>query len=744
MNISLIYRNSIRYATTLAILVLLLSLAIPLTSVFAAPLKALAIDGDGALTVSPISVAYGSATTFSFTFTADTGDFASGSQVVINIPAGWTPPSGSGIGRVLVASTNCTLRSPGAELAGFTSSSISIDIGCAQGETFTVTYASAKPGNLAGAPYTFLTTTEVPTGIAPAEIAVSPTVAVTPKTLTVAAAGLTPNNKVYNGDTAATLVTGSPTLVGVVGTDIVSINTTGATGNFDNRNAGTGKTVTITGLALAGADAGNYTLTDPTRLANITALPITITAVTTTKVYDGNATSSGLPTLSLATPLIAGDLEPVWTQSYNNKNAATGKALTPAGVVNDGNSGLNYSYNFVSNNTGEIAKLPITITAAADTKTYNGTSASSGHPTLSAGTPLVVGDIEPIWTQTFDNKNVGTGKILTPAGLVSDGNNGANYSYNFVSDSTGEITIKAITVTAAAKSKAFGAVDPMLTYNVSPALFSGDTFSGALARAAGEIPGVYAITQNTLSAGSNYTITYIGSSLTINPKIYGSVGVAGVTLSYNDGSPKTVLSGSGGVYSLVVPYGWSGVVTPSKTAYTFNPTHIDYSNVTSNKAAQHYTAITERSKNGGFNIYVGISRAPQYWIPANFTTSDGKDTIIKKEGAASVKMTGTPGKTKTLTQTLALSGLAGNKFTFSFWARGVAVPVAGICRGQVLLYNGAILKATYTVNCATGSYGFQKFTLSFTAPVAYTSVIIKFSDTKASGNIWFDAISLLK
>ena len=46
------------------------------------------------------------------------------------------------------------------------------------------------------------------------------------------------------------------------------------------------------------------------------------------------------------------------------------------------------------------------------------------------------------FTQTFDNRNVGTGKTLTPAGSVNDGNGGDNYAITFVNDTTGVITAR--------------------------------------------------------------------------------------------------------------------------------------------------------------------------------------------------------------------------------------------------------------------------------------------------------------
>jgi hypothetical protein len=115
---------------------------------------------------------------------------------------------------------------------------------------------------------------------------------------------------------------------------------------------------------------------------------------------------------------------------------------------------------------------------------------------------------------------VGTGLTLTPGGSVNDGNGGDNYTYTFVPVSTGAITQRPITVTADAKTKVYGSSDPTLTYQVtSGSLVSGDAFSGNLTRAAGETVagGPYAISQGTLSAGSNYTISYTGSSLLITP-----------------------------------------------------------------------------------------------------------------------------------------------------------------------------------------------------------------------------------
>jgi hypothetical protein len=73
--------------------------------------------------------------------------------------------------------------------------------------------------------------------------------------------------------------------------------------------------------------------------------------------------------------------------------------------------------------------------------------------------------------------------------------------------------------------------------------------------------------------------------------ISGNAGIAGATLNYAiNGSLKTVTADGSGNYQIPVPNHWSGTVTPSKTGYTFTPTSLSYTNVTTDKTGQDYTA----------------------------------------------------------------------------------------------------------------------------------------------------------
>ena len=106
---------------------------------------------------------------------------------------------------------------------------------------------------------------------------------IAPKALTITGVGAA--DKIYDGTTAAT-ATGSAVLNGVVGEDDVTV--VPGTAAFTDENAGT-QTVTFTGYGIEGADAGNYTVSQPANVtATISRKPVTITGTTAqNKVYDG-------------------------------------------------------------------------------------------------------------------------------------------------------------------------------------------------------------------------------------------------------------------------------------------------------------------------------------------------------------------------------------------------------------------------------------------------------------------------
>lgn len=260
--------------------------------------------------------------------------------------------------------------------------------------------------------------------------------------------GVTPNNKVYDGTNAATI---NGTLQGVFAGDSVTLM---PTASFASKHVGNNLPVTAA-CTLIGSRSKAYVLqAQPTvGNANITPKPLTVTAVIDTITYDGTTVSTKTPAFSL----VAGDVvatNPV--QSFNNRNAGTGKLLTPSGLaINDGNNGNNYIINYLPQNIGVIKPKAVVVTAQSATKTYDGNTSSIGVPTVNAG-GLVNGDIA-LFSQSFAAKNVGAGITLIPAGYIDDNNNGNNYSYSFVNNINGVIQAKTIQAQATVDNRQYNA-----------------------------------------------------------------------------------------------------------------------------------------------------------------------------------------------------------------------------------------------------------------------------------------------
>jgi hypothetical protein len=128
---------------------------------------------------------------------------------------------------------------------------------------------------------------------------------------------------------------------------------------------------------------------------------------------------------------------------------------------------------------------------------------------------------------------------------------------------------------------------------------------------------------NTLSV-NNWVVTawstisgwlHDNTSITIS----GNVGVAGATLSYDDGGPMAATAESSGKYTFTVSYNWSGKVTPSKAGYTFTPASIEYTNVLADQTGQNYTATSVATFLDVPDTYWAWSEIERLYV-AGFTT----------------------------------------------------------------------------------------------------------------------------
>ncbi|WP_207428054.1 YDG domain-containing protein [Pedobacter sp. SYSU D00535] len=176
--------------------------------------------------------------------------------------------------------------------------------------------------------------------------------------------------KTYDGTLTATLKAGNYTLDGTISSDQVGLNNPSA-GTYDSKNKGTSKTVTVNGIALTGADAGNYILTSSSAQAavgviNVKAITATAGAMPAiTKVYDGKISAVLAPAnLSLHGVEINDNVTVSGTASYADKNAGISKAVTVDNLVLAGEDKANYNLTTLSTGTfGNITKAVLTITA---------------------------------------------------------------------------------------------------------------------------------------------------------------------------------------------------------------------------------------------------------------------------------------------------------------------------------------------------------------------------------------------
>ena len=124
-------------------------------------------------------------------------------------------------------------------------------------------------------------------------------------------------------------------------------------------------------LAPAGPAAANYTTTGASGSVLVTARPLTVAAVNTTKTYDGTTIAAGTPTL--IPPLAAGDSTSVLSQAFQSSGAGTAnKVIVPSIVIDDANGGANYAVTLSNWLTGTILPAVANLSLGNLTPIYNG------------------------------------------------------------------------------------------------------------------------------------------------------------------------------------------------------------------------------------------------------------------------------------------------------------------------------------------------------------------------------------
>ncbi len=247
--------------------------------------------------------------------------------------------------------------------------------------------------------------------------------------------------------------------------------------------------------------------------------PVSVTANDVTKTYDRNTFSGGAGvvwSVPEAASAFSGSLSYEGT-AQGARNAGS-YVITPTGYWANNQHG----YDLIAlNGTLTVNKAPLTITAAGDSKTYDGTTVSPLTPTASG---LLNGDTFTLLKQAFSSADVGD-RSLSAAYTINDGNGGGNYAVTSVTAS-GTITPADLTITAHGASKSYGTALVLAgTEFSSIGLKNNETIasvslaSEGFASDATVTGGPYVINATGATGGSfkpsNYAITYVPGQLIV-------------------------------------------------------------------------------------------------------------------------------------------------------------------------------------------------------------------------------------
>ena len=329
--------------------------------------------------------------------------------------------------------------------------------GLVDGETFAVTgtptatvttpdVGAAKPVTIAGyTPPNGNYTVTQPTGL---------TVNITPAPITIGGS-FTAANKGFDGNTSASMLSNLLSLVGVFAPDVVTLATVNVA--FDSPSAGNGKTVSIFGATLGGANASNYALSlvgAPTALANITATVLTLggTFTANDKIYDGTVAATGNTAgLTLAgVPLGAQVSIGAVTLAFQTATVGTNKQVFVTGVTLTGANAGNFAVNLASVPTARAAITPRPVTIAgsftAADKLFDGNTSATILTSSFRVVGAIGGDVLTVSSATavFATPEAGTGRVVSLSAVSLAGSNVSNYVVSLAGAPTTTAAILAI------------------------------------------------------------------------------------------------------------------------------------------------------------------------------------------------------------------------------------------------------------------------------------------------------------
>ena len=221
---------------------------------------------------------------------------------------------------------------------------------------------------------------------------------------------------------------------------------------------GTDKPVSVSGIAVSGADAGDYNLQNTTAAttAAIIKAGLTVNFTAQDKTYDGD-TDAAITGASLDGAVSGEDVSvdsSGATAHFAVKDAGT-RAVSAGGFALGGQDAGNYKIATVNDTSAMINPRPLTVTFTAVDKVYDGSTAADVH--LSSNDTLTGDTVAFSFDHAaFADKDAGQTKPVTASGIALGGADAADYALqNTSADTAAAITPKGVTVQFTAADKAW-------------------------------------------------------------------------------------------------------------------------------------------------------------------------------------------------------------------------------------------------------------------------------------------------
>jgi hypothetical protein len=355
-------------------------------------------------------------------------------------------------------------------------------------------------------------------------------------------------NKTYDGTVE---ITGSATagaLVGIVGTDDVTINTLAT---YDNKAAGSGKIITVT-YTLGGPDAGNYIKPVDTVVIGVIEkrqLTISGTTIAATKIYDRSPLTTVTSPGMLGGVIGSDEVTVAPTASCTDSNVGNDKPVTITYTLG-GRDGGNY---LVADNHSEqtsFTEAVLTATVGDYSKTY-GENNPSYTVVVSGFVPGEDADTAAGYTAPSASSATDATTAIGTYPITIAGGSATNYS--FVTSDTGNLTVNKATMGGSVSISGTAAYGQVLT--AVPSLTNTGTPTYQWKRNGIAISGATGTTYTLVSAdigstitvtatatGANYQGTKDSTATTAVAKAtyaMGEVTFSNYAMAY-DGNPKSI------------------------------------------------------------------------------------------------------------------------------------------------------------------------------------------------------------